>query len=97
MRFIFVAKIVRKFSDYLLLYNLIINKDMYKLKFCFQNIKECPHTILNLILNANEDITLKSNSKVCKTKTIGNNYYLISEYNRVLHKYNYIKVFEKVE
>lgn len=69
---------------------------MYKLIICLQNFKEVPFTILNLILNANEDIILKANKSICKTKTIGNNYYLISEYDRVKHKYNYIKVFEKV-
>lgn len=69
---------------------------MYKLKFCFQNIKECPSTVKNLFLNANEDIILKDTKSICKTKTLGNNYYLISKYDRVKHKYNYIKVFEKV-
>lgn len=69
---------------------------MYKLRICFQNFKECPFTILNLILNANEDILLKDTKSICKSKTIGDTYYLISEYDRVKHKYNYIKVFEKV-
>lgn len=69
---------------------------MYKLTICLQNFQNLPFTIRNLILNANEDITLKANKDICKTKTIGDNYYLISEYDRVKHKYNYIKVFEKV-
>ena len=69
---------------------------MYKLVFCFQNFRECPVTTLNLIKNANEDIILKENKDICKTKTIEDNYYLISEYDRIKHKYNYIKVFEKV-
>lgn len=68
---------------------------MYKLKFCFCNFKVCSFTVMNLILNANEDITLKDTKNICKTKTIGNGYYLVSEYDREKKKYNYIKVFEK--
>ena len=69
---------------------------MYILKYCFQNFKNIPCTILNLILNANEDKVLKDTKSICKTETMGDNYKLISEYDRVKHKYNYIKVFEKV-
>ena len=70
---------------------------MYRLKMCFHNLKDMPFTIRNLILNANKDIILKDTQSICKTKTIGNNYYLISEYDRLKHKYNYIKIFEKIK
>lgn len=70
---------------------------MYKLRFYFQNFRFISSfTLLKLIVQANEDIILKDTPKICKTKTIGDNYYLISEYDRVKKRYNYIKLFEKV-